>query len=102
VRLNKLTGELTLVKSALPQPAARAPRPARPEAAIEEALAPRQLRVPLVTMTAGSVLPVAEVADDWLMVRFEDDQWGPRVGYIHCSTVEVALESDVVSTAAAR
>lgn len=63
---------------------------------------PRELRVPVATMTAGAVLPIAEVANDWLLVRFEDDQWGPRVGYIHCATVAIALESEIVATTAAR
>ena len=48
-------------------------------------VAPRQLEVPLATIAAGTRLPIMEAAGEWILVRFEDRRWGPRVGYLHCS-----------------
>jgi hypothetical protein len=50
-------------------------------------VAPREMPEAVATMTAGSVLPVVEVRNEWVLVQFEDPRWGPRVGYIHCTHV---------------
>ena len=48
-------------------------------------VAPRELEVPLATIAAGTRLPIMEAAGEWILVRFDDRRWGPRVGYLHCS-----------------
>jgi Zn-dependent protease with chaperone function len=50
-------------------------------------VAPRQLRVPVATFSAGATLVVDAVEGDWLLIRFVDPRWGDRVGYVHCSLV---------------
>jgi hypothetical protein len=48
---------------------------------------PRELPVPLTTLPGGSVLPVTEVSGDWYLVKFGDQRWGPRIGYVRCTNV---------------
>ena len=44
---------------------------------------------PLRVAAPGTVLKVLQQEDDWLQVEFNDPQWGPRVGWIHRSLVNV-------------
>ena len=56
---------------------------------------------PLATLTNGVALMVIERAGDWMLVRFQDFRFGPRVGYAHCSQLR-ALDVDEVENAAER
>jgi hypothetical protein len=48
---------------------------------------PQVLQVPLTTLAADIQVPVIDWSGEWLLIRFEDLRWGPRVGYIHCTNV---------------
>jgi hypothetical protein len=48
---------------------------------------PQVLPTPLLTLAIGTELPVMKSAGGWYYVRFEDNRWGSRFGYIHCSSV---------------
>lgn len=118
VRLDKRTGEITVVEdpAAHTAPATSrrrekrkpvaAPRPdpavpAKPSACGEEHarrvtvaaegapvfIYPRVLPTPLVNLPSGTELPVVESAGSWYRVQFEDENLGPRQGYIHCASV---------------
>jgi hypothetical protein len=60
---------------------------------------PRPTEKPLATLTNGVALMVIERASDWVLVRFQDFRFGPRVGYAHCSQLR-ALGIDAVENAA--
>jgi hypothetical protein len=49
---------------------------------------PRMRPDPLVTFSAGTMLPVVERAGAWYQVQFGDRRYGTRVGYVHCSLVQ--------------
>jgi hypothetical protein len=66
---------------------AQTPRPPAPETVVVAAAAPIFLyqddqRIPLRTAAVGTVLQVIGVDGDWYNVRFQDPEYGPRVGYI--------------------
>jgi len=50
---------------------------------------PRALPVPLATLPSGSIIPVSGRENEWYFIRFEDRQWGTRVGYVYCDNVSV-------------
>ena len=50
---------------------------------------PRLRAVPLTTLPAGQKLEVTAVDGAWYLVRFKDERWGTRVGYVHCSDVRL-------------
>jgi hypothetical protein len=115
VRLDKSTGEVTVVESPAPagERSAKRPKAKRPNASSSEPVAPAQtacgserpktvtvsapgapvfiqpriLPTPLVTLAAGTELPVVRSESSWYYVRFDDKRWGPRFGYIQCSSV---------------
>lgn len=47
-------------------------------------VAPRE-QVPVASIAAGTPVMVVDASGDWLLVRFSDLRWGPRVAYMHCS-----------------
>jgi hypothetical protein len=49
--------------------------------------APQTIPTPLATLVSGVIVQITEQADDWLLVRFEDPQFGPRAGYVRCSNL---------------
>ena len=53
---------------------------------------------PLSTFTSGVGLMVIERSSDWVLLRFQDLRFGPRVGYAHCSQLR-ALDIDQVENA---
>ena len=46
---------------------------------------PRVLPVPLATLDIGTAAPVITVDGGWLLIRFKDERWGERVGYVSCA-----------------
>lgn len=48
---------------------------------------PRELHTPLTTLPSAVMVAAAERAGDWYLIRFDDRRWGPRVGYVHCSSL---------------
>jgi hypothetical protein len=54
---------------------------------------PRILQIPLTELSTGAELSVVQGAGDWYLVNFEDQRWGPRVGYIHCTQVRLGTSS---------
>jgi len=48
---------------------------------------PQVLPTPLVSLASGTELPAVGSTGLWFQVQFEDKQWGPRIGYIHCESV---------------
>lgn len=42
---------------------------------------------PLTLLPAKETAEVISLDGAWYRIRFHDDRWGPRVGYIHCSDV---------------
>ena len=59
---------------------------------------PRPTEKPLATLTNGVALMVMERSSDWVLLRFQDLRFGPRVGYAHCSQLR-ALDIDEVENA---
>jgi hypothetical protein len=59
---------------------------------------PRPTESPLATLTNGVALMVIERSSDWVLLRFQDLRFGPRVGYAHCSQLR-ALDIDQVENA---
>ena len=59
---------------------------------------PRPMEKPLSTFTSGVVLMVIERSGDWVLLRFQDLRFGPRVGYAHCSRLR-AFDIDEVENA---
>ena len=59
---------------------------------------PRPMEKPLSTFTSGVLLMVIERSSDWVLVRFQDLRFGPRVGYAHCSQLR-AFDIDEVENA---
>jgi hypothetical protein len=51
---------------------------------------PRVLPQPLATLPAGTSLISLQSEGDWYLVRFADQQWDDRVGYVHCANVRAA------------
>jgi hypothetical protein len=49
---------------------------------------PRLRQVPLALLRAGAKLEVVSVDGAWYLVRFSDERWGKRVGYVHCTDVQ--------------
>src|SRR6187549_1109317 len=48
---------------------------------------PQVLAVPLVRQPIGAKVTARATVEDWYEVQFPDTQWGPRIGFIHCSQV---------------
>lgn len=51
---------------------------------------PRELQTPLATLANATRVSMLERSGEWVLVRFEDRRWGPRVGYVRCSAVRAA------------
>jgi Cysteine-rich secretory protein family len=49
---------------------------------------------PLATLRAGESHSVREVSGEWLLINFRDQRFGDRVGYIHCSCVDVPASAE--------
>ena len=54
---------------------------------------PRVLPASLTELPTGSEAPVVQVEGDWYLVRFEDTRWGPRVGYVHWTQLQLGTSS---------
>jgi hypothetical protein len=50
---------------------------------------PRFRQVPLAMLDQGARLEVVRPEGAWYLVRFNDERWGKRNGYVHCSCVSV-------------
>jgi hypothetical protein len=46
---------------------------------------PMRLTTPLQTFPQGATLTTTDRQGEWFFIRFEDQRWGTRVGFIHCS-----------------
>jgi len=42
---------------------------------------------PLTLLPTKKTAEIASVEGAWYLIRFNDERWGRRVGYIHCSDV---------------
>ena len=66
------------------------PLPTHVTISVEEAkvfVHPRVLPTPLTTLKLGVVAPVLKSDGEWFLVPFDDQRWGTRAGYVHCSDV---------------
>lgn len=52
-------------------------------------LKPDRTREPLRVVKAGTILRVIEVTPEWVLVEFNDPQWGVRRGYIEAKAVKL-------------
>jgi hypothetical protein len=50
---------------------------------------PRPRRAPFRTLARGTRVYVVETRGDWLLVQFDDQQWGSGFGYVSCGEVRV-------------
>jgi hypothetical protein len=50
---------------------------------------PRFRQVPLAMLVRGARLDVVRPEGAWYLVRFNDERWGKRNGYVHCRDVAV-------------
>jgi hypothetical protein len=46
---------------------------------------PKRLVTPLTTFSRGATINTIKREGEWYFIRFEDQQWGRRVGFVHCS-----------------
>jgi len=115
VRLDKATGEVTVVDNSPARPEKKQPRKGRSPSIAEPTapsrktvsacgndhvrvvsvtsptaavfVRPQVLPTPLITFETGAQLPVVKTEGAWFYVRFDDRRWGPRFGYIQCADV---------------
>jgi hypothetical protein len=46
---------------------------------------PQPMPTPLKTFARGTEITTTRREGEWFLIRFEDPQWGRRVGFVHCS-----------------
>lgn len=50
----------------------------------------QQLRQPVASLPIDKIVTQVGAEGEWLLVRFDDQPWGRRTGYVHCSNVAIA------------